>query len=176
MLPLNIPAFYGYLMRARRDLWAALEAIPDEALSKPALPGERFHSIKDLVLHIPAVEDSWLHQDILHDTPVWEVVPEVAGAEDGPHHAHKSLPDLLTYWRAVEASTLAQLPGLTAPDELACLVTVPGSKGEERFTVEGLLWHVMTHEVRHTAQIAVLLRQAGVKPPFLDLLNYLPTH
>jgi len=29
---------------------------------------------------------------------------------------------------------------------------------EERFTVDGLLWHVMIHEMRHTAQICVLLR------------------
>jgi uncharacterized damage-inducible protein DinB len=46
---------------------------------------------------------------------------------------------------------------------------------EERFTVDGLLWHVMIHEMRHTAQIAVLLRTQDIKPPFLDLLNYLPS-
>jgi uncharacterized damage-inducible protein DinB len=46
---------------------------------------------------------------------------------------------------------------------------------EERFTVDGLLWHVMIHEMRHTAQIAVLLRSQGIKPPCLDLLNYLPS-
>jgi uncharacterized damage-inducible protein DinB len=44
----------------------------------------------------------------------------------------------------------------------------------EHFKLEGLLWHVMLHEVRHTAQIAVLLRTQGIKPPSLDLLFYLP--
>nr|WP_161571020.1 DinB family protein [Granulicella sibirica] len=44
----------------------------------------------------------------------------------------------------------------------------------ERYTVDGLLWHVMIHEMRHTAQIAVLLRPLGIKPPALDLLYYLP--
>jgi uncharacterized damage-inducible protein DinB len=39
--------------------------------------------------------------------------------------------------------------------------------------VDGLLWHVMIHEMRHTAQIAMLLRTQGIKPPFLDLLNHL---
>jgi uncharacterized damage-inducible protein DinB len=33
----------------------------------------------------------------------------------------------------------------------------------------------MIHEVRHTAQIAVLLRMQGIKPPSLDLLFYLPS-
>jgi uncharacterized damage-inducible protein DinB len=28
---------------------------------------------------------------------------------------------------------------------------------EERYTVDSLLWHVMIHEMRHTAQIAGLL-------------------
>jgi uncharacterized damage-inducible protein DinB len=45
----------------------------------------------------------------------------------------------------------------------------------EQFTVDGLLWHVLIHEMRHTAQIAVLLRSQDVKPPSLDLLFYLPT-
>lgn len=143
-------------------------------LSRAVLPGERFHSIKDLILHIPMVEDSWLHEDILRDTPVWENVPALTGAQDGPNYAAFPLGTLLEYWQQVEASTLSYL-GTRTPAEEARLVTVPGSKGEERFTVHGLLWHVMVHEMRHTAQISVLLRQAGVKPPFLDLLNYMPT-
>lgn len=170
---MNIPETYAYLVRARRDLWTVLEAVPDELLSRPLLDGSRFHCIKDLVLHIPAVEDSWLHEDILKDEPVFERVPEISGAQDGPYFAETPLPSLLTYWRAVEASTLSSLEALT-PGELARQVTVNGSKGEERFTVDGLLWHVMIHEMRHTAQIGVLLRLSGVRPPFLDLLNYLP--
>jgi len=39
--------------------------------------------------------------------------------------------------------------------------------------VDGLLWHVMIHEMRHTAQIAVLRRTQGIEPPWLDLKNYL---
>jgi hypothetical protein len=39
---MNIPEAYDYLVRARRDLWAALEQVPDEVLSRPLLDGERF--------------------------------------------------------------------------------------------------------------------------------------
>jgi uncharacterized damage-inducible protein DinB len=62
---MNIPETYDYLVRARRDLWAVLEGVPDEVLSRPLLGGSRLHCIKDLVAHVPAVEDFWLHEDIL---------------------------------------------------------------------------------------------------------------
>ena len=171
---MNIPTFYDYLTRARRDLWTFLESLPDEVLARAVLPGKRFHCIKDLIAHIAAVEDSWIHEDILRDTPVWESIPGLENAQDGPFNADMPLEVLLNHWRAVEKSTLEYLNALT-PEELARAVAVDGSKGPEHFTVEGLLWHVMGHEVRHTAQIAVLSRQMGFKPPSLDLLFYLPS-
>lgn len=172
---MNIPAFYDHLIRARRDLWAVLEALPDEVLSRQVIPGERFHCIKDLLLHVAAVEDSWLHEDIQRDPPTWERTPNIE-FKDGAYFADTPLSALLDYWRAVEASTLGYLAKLT-PEEEARLVTVPRSGGrEERFTVAGLLWHVMTHELRHVAQISLLIRQAGFQPPKLDLIKYLPTH
>lgn len=168
---MNIQGTYDYLCRARRDLWAVLEQTPDEILSKPVLDGSRFHCIKDLVLHIAAVEDSWIHEDILRDTPIWEGFPKLEQAGgDGPFYAAFALAELLGYWRAVEASTLAYLPTLTDTE-----LQRPVPVGDKTHTVDGLLWHVLIHEMRHTAQIGVLLRLQGVKPPFLDLLNYLPT-
>jgi uncharacterized damage-inducible protein DinB len=157
--------YYHYLTLARRDLWTFLESLPDEVLSKSVLPGERMHSMKDLILHIAAVEDSWIHEDILRDQPVWETVKEIEGAEDGPFFAAMPLEVLLNYWRAVEASTLKYLETLNSV-ELERLV-------EERFTVDGLIWHVMQHETRHTAQLAMLGRIAGFAPPQLDLIRYL---
>ena len=170
---MNIPTFYDYLTRARRDLWTFLESLPDEVLARAVLPGKRFHCLKDFISHVASVEDSWIHEDILRDTPVWETAPGMKDAEDGPVYAGKSLETLLNYWRRVEKSTFEYLSTLTSM-ELARAVTVDGSKGLEHFTVEGLLWHVMQHEVRHTAQIVLLSRQMGHKPPALDLLYYLP--
>lgn len=101
---MNLVETYTYLRRARQTLWATLEAVPDDVLAVPMLPGDRFYCIKDLLLHIAAVHD--------------------------------------------------------APDE--------------HYTVDGLLWHVVLHEVRHTAQICLLLRLQGIVPPALDLLFFLP--
>jgi uncharacterized damage-inducible protein DinB len=162
---MTINDYYDYLVRARRDLWAFLETMPDEALAKKVLPGPRFECIKDLISHIAAVEDSWIHEDILRDQPVWETVPELEGAQDGPFYATMPLEVLLNYWRAVEVSTLKFLESLN-PAELERLV-------EERFKVESLIWHVMQHETRHTAQISMLARQLGFAPPQLDLISYL---
>jgi uncharacterized damage-inducible protein DinB len=170
---MNIHETYNYLVRARRDLWATLEAVPDEVLSRPLLDGARLHSIKDLVFHVAVVEDGWLHEDILRRQPVLNTIPALKDSDGGPIYAGFALTTLLDYWRVVEQSTLAYLAGLT-DDELKRIVIVHDAP-EERYTVDGLLWHVMIHEMRHTAQIAVLLRTQGIEPPSLDLLFYLPS-
>ncbi|WP_337868402.1 DinB family protein [Meiothermus sp.] len=169
---MNIPDMYSYLVRARRELWGALEVLPDEALSRPLLNGERFHCIKDLLFHIAAVEDSWLHEDILRDEPVFVGNALLNHTNGGPEYAGFALETLLEYWRAVEQSTLAYIAKLT-DEELNWLMSPHDDPGK-RYTVKGLLWHVMVHEMRHTAQIAVLLRTQGIKPPALDLLWFLP--
>jgi uncharacterized damage-inducible protein DinB len=170
---MNVPETYDYLVRARRDLWATLERVPDEVLSRPLLNGERLHCIKDLVFHVAAVEDCWLHEDILRHQPVLQTIPALKDtAQWRPVYAGFTLKTLLDYWRVVEQSTLAYLAALT-DNELKRIVIVHDAP-EERYTVDGLLWHVMIHEMRHTAQIAVLLRTQGFEPPWLDLKNYLP--
>lgn len=170
---MNIPEAYDYLVRARRDLWTALESIPDEVLSRPLLAGSGLHCIKDLVFHVAGVEDFWIHEDILREQPILSTTPALKDTQGGPAYADFGLETLLDYWRAVEQSTLTYLAALP-DDELQRTVTVHDSPAE-RFTVDGLLWHIMIHEMRHTAQIAVLLRTQGIKPPSLDLLFYLPS-
>jgi uncharacterized damage-inducible protein DinB len=170
---MNISETYDYLVRARRDLWAALETVPDEVLSRPLLDGSRFHCIKDLVMHIPDVEDGWINGDIRSNQMTQKAFPALMNTEGGPVYAGFALEMLLDYWRAVEQSTLTYLATLT-DDELSRIVMVDDWL-EKRLTVDGLLWHVMIHEMRHTAQIAVLLRTQGIEPPSLDLLFYLPS-
>ncbi|MDZ7632122.1 MAG: DinB family protein [Gemmatimonadaceae bacterium] len=169
---MKVTDMHDYLVRTRRDLWAALHALPDEVLSRPQLTGERFHCIKDLLFHIPAVTDGWLHEDILRVSPVLDTVAALRETAGGPDYAHVPLDVLLDYWRAVEASMTTYLTALD-DTELARVVTVHDAP-DERYMVDGLLWHVMLHEVRHTAQVCVLLRSQGIKPPSLDLLFYLP--
>ncbi len=169
---MNIPETYDYLVRARRDLWATLERVPDEVLSRPLLGGAKLHCIKDLVFHVAATEDFWIQEEILRAQPVWQTIPALKDTQGGPVFAGSVLGMLLDYWRLVERSTLAYLPTLDE-GELKRIVTVHDRPGQ-RFTVDGLLWNVMFHEMRHTSQITVLLRAQGIKPPSLDLYYYLP--
>jgi uncharacterized damage-inducible protein DinB len=169
---MNISETYDYLVRARRDLWATLESVPDEVLSRPLLDGKRFHSIKDLVFHVASVEDFWIREEILREESLRQTIPILKDTPGGPIYAGFALKTLLDYWRGVEQSTLTYLPTLT-DDELKRIVSVHDRPGK-RYRVDGLLWNVMIHEARHVAQISVLLRTQGIEPPFLDLLKYLP--
>jgi uncharacterized damage-inducible protein DinB len=130
------------------------------------------HCIKDLVFHTAAVEDCWLHEDILRDEPVLKTTPALKDSPWEPAYAGFALKTLLDYWGLVEQGTLRYLGKLT-DDELKRVVIVHDAP-EERYTVDGPLWHVMIHEMRHSPQIAVLLRTQGIEPPWLDLKNYLP--
>ena len=169
---MNIADAYDYLVRARRDLWATLEVVPDEVLSRPLLGGEKLHCIKDLLFHIASVEDFWLREEILREQPLRQTLPAFKNTRGGPVFAGFPLETLLDYWRLVEQSTLAYLPTLTDA-ELKRIVSVHDRPGK-RYTVDGLLWNLIIHESRHVAQISVLLRTQGIAPPFLDLLKYLP--
>ena len=163
--------FYDYLRRSRQDLFAFLRSLPDEAISKDVIPGERLHSIKDLVIHIAIIEDSWLHEDILKDQPVWEMTSGFPEDFEKAYHANDSLEWMLEYWLTVQKSTLAYLAKLE-PEMLKAEISMPRETGQEFFSVAQVLWHVMQHEVRHTAQIVLLARQLGFVPPQLDLIRY----
>ena len=169
---MNIPETYDYVVRARRDLWAALRGVPDEVLSRPLLDGAKLHCIKDLLFHIASVEDFWIREEILREQPVRKTIPALKETQGGPVFAGFALKTLLDYWRVVEQTTLAYLPTLD-DEELKRVVSVHDRPGK-RYTVDGLLWNIIIHEARHVAQISVLLRTQGIAPPFLDLLKYLP--
>ena len=158
---------YDYLHRSRRDLWAALKHVPDEVLSRNLLDGKRFRCIKDLVFHVAEVEDGWTHLDIQQQPPVQEGFPDLQCREffhDVP------LSSILAYWQAVETDTLRYLSTMSDA-ETARKVTPDDWRGVQ-FTVDGLLWHVFLHEVRHSAQVTALLRTQGITPPWLDYLLY----
>jgi uncharacterized damage-inducible protein DinB len=101
---MNIAGIYDYLVRARRELWSTLEEAPGEVLSRPLLGGSQFHCIQDLVHHPAAVEDGWIHKDILREEPVRNSVPALQKTENGPVYAAVGLETLL-----MEATTPLRL-------------------------------------------------------------------
>ena len=171
---MNLPELYDYLVRSRRDLWAALARVPDDVLSRALLGGERLHCIKDLVFHVANGEDFWIQEEILRQPPLYQAIPALKGTRGGPIFASFALQTLLDYWRLVEKGTLAYFATLTDA-ELQRVVSVHDRPGQ-RYTVDGILCNLILHESRHVAQISVLLRTQGIAPPALDLLYYLPVH
>lgn len=167
---MKIVTTYDYLTHARRDLWSTLESAPNEVLARDLVGGPRFHCVKDLLFHIPDVEDGWINGDIRGGQLLQASLPALQNA--GPDFSGFALDTLVDYWRQVEASTLAWMSTLRDAD-LEADVHVDDWP-EKKFTVDSLLSHVMIHEMRHTAQVALLLRMQGIKPPALDLLFYLP--
>jgi uncharacterized damage-inducible protein DinB len=83
---MNISETYDYLVRARRDLWAALQDVPGEVLSRQLLDGDRFHCIKDLVFHIAATEDFWIREEILREQLLLRTIPALKDTQGGPVH------------------------------------------------------------------------------------------
>lgn len=170
---MNPATLYDHLSHARLDLMATLRAVPDDVLRSPLLRGERFHSILDLLVHTAEVEDGWIHGDFQGLPMVQDRFPDIRAGAAAPDTT-LGLDAIEAYWQAVEADTRVYLGHLTAADLERTVTLDDWPEGHRQFTLDGLIWHVLLHEVRHTAQIAALLRTQGVKPSQLDLLFYLP--
>ena len=168
---MDAPAFYTYLTRARRELWTALRTVPEEELGRAVVPTPGARCVKDLVMHVAVVEDGWFRGDLLGRPLVrgdfgW---PEPTSTDTYWHHQERPLESLLAYWEAVEAATLAAWPELLAVAATGRRIAVDESR-PETLSADEVLWHVMGHEVRHTAQMAQMIRLLGHRPPALDLV------
>ncbi|WP_345467139.1 DinB family protein [Deinococcus carri] len=163
---MNVREYYAYLTAAREQLWNFLRALPAADLDRSLIDGDRFHNIKDLLLHVVDVEDHWVHAIALGG----------GVAERYPHDwvrpraEQYDLGWIIRYGQEVGGQTRALLD--TAPDLSRPVKLVQDDPASDTVTLDQLLWHVMTHEVRHTAQIALLIRQLGHTPPWLDYLRF----
>ncbi|WP_034341988.1 DinB family protein [Deinococcus misasensis] len=165
---MNPEMFYTYLTKARRLLWDSLRSLSDEELSRATLPGDGPRCLKDLVFHVAIVEDAWFRQDMLKQTPVYDALgPEIRSADQYWHHEHQPLEELLSYWEAVESDTLQRWPELMSLADTETRIKTFDDR-PETMSAEEVLWHVMQHEVRHTAQMVQMIRLLGHQPPSLD--------
>ena len=161
--------YYRYLAAAREQLWQFIRALPDEDLSRDLITqGSRFHNIKDLLLHVTDVEDHWIH--VIARGDGFKRAGERQYDWVQPHAEQYDLGWILAYRQEVTAATQAFLD--SGPDLERPVKLVQDDPASVTVTLDQLLWHVMTHEVRHTAQAALLIRQLGHTPPWLDYLRF----
>lgn len=166
---MNVSEYYAYLSASREQLWNFVRALPAEDLNRDVIEtGERFHCIKDLLLHISDVEDHWIHSIARNDG----VQKDGLYLHDwvSPNAAQYDLNWIIEYGQEVTRRTKAFLDSQPPLDQHIKLVQ--DDPASDTVTLDQLLWNVMTHEVRHTAQITLLIRQLGHTPPWLDYLRF----
>ncbi|MDB5046718.1 MAG: damage-inducible protein DinB [Deinococcus sp.] len=166
---MNVREYYTYLSAAREQLWNFLRALPAEELNRNLIEnGDRFQTIKDLLLHVTDVEDHWVH-----------AIARGEGVQQSgkyrhdwikPNAAQYDLSWIIEYGREVSQNTQAFLDA--EPDLNQSVKLVQDDPASDTVTLDQLMWHVMTHEVRHTAQIALLIRQLGHVAPWLDYMRF----
>jgi uncharacterized damage-inducible protein DinB len=115
-------------------------------------PGERFATVGSLIDHIFLVERRHLQR--LTGAP-----PDSKTGLSGKH-----APPLFDYGASVrrELEQFASELDEDVADEPRTFTVV---NGDFTLTPRKLLFHILLHETRHWAQIALALRRAGLEPP-----------
>ena len=128
-------------------------------------PDDNTESIGTQLLHLDAIEWSWMHEDIFgtpsDDYPGnWsEALPLRVGV---PQVEGRPLQWYVDKLDATREESLRILRGFT-DDDLKRLVgeaeTEPGVEKRSRlYTIDWIIWHILQHEAAHVGQIELLRR------------------
>ncbi|HKP51273.1 MAG TPA: DinB family protein [Chloroflexia bacterium] len=159
----QVGRYVAQLTEVRQDLKHEVERLTVEQLDWH--PDEATESIGTQLLHLDAVEWSWMHEDIFgahsDEYPgVWsEAMPIRVGV---PQVTGRPVQSYIEKLDATRDETLRILRGFTDED-LSRLVgeaeTPPGvEKRSTLYTIDWIIWHVLQHEAAHVGQIELLRR------------------
>jgi uncharacterized damage-inducible protein DinB len=156
---MDLSDYFGATWEARGRLLDACDGLTAEEWTRE-FPFS-WKSVRNLLAHVIEVEDSWITEDI-----------------EGRSWAS---PDEAEIARRYATPALARARGLEVAARTRRVVAayLPGRLREARrgkqadgtevdFTVEQILTHVFTHELRHQGQIQAMLRLLGKKAPNAD--------
>ena len=128
-------------------------------------PDAQTESVGTLLLHLDAVEWSWMHQDIFGaadaDYPgSWdEAMPLRVGVAQV---SGRPLAQYLDQLAATRAETLRVLAGFTDADLARLVGEAPPPPGREArselYTIDWIIWHILAHEAAHGGQVELLKR------------------
>jgi uncharacterized damage-inducible protein DinB len=139
--------------------WSELEDVDPSFLAENREAS--FHSVLGLLTHVGNVESAWM--DVLegdepdwarHSTKKWEKLPPV---RDYVERARERT------WGLVE--DLSQ-------EELEAEVPVPPHFARDAYTVDELLFTVVSHECFHRGEVLALFWQEDTEPPTCDYPHY----
>ena len=152
-MPLTIA--YDELLRytnEERDKWRAWFGLHPDAMDAPVQPGGRLPTVGKLIDHIFLVERRHLQR----------LTGDPLSTETGL--SGSNAPPLFDYGASVRRE-LEQFVADLDPD-VADEVRSFEVRGEQwPMTARKLLFHILLHEMRHWAQIALAVRLAGFEPP-----------
>jgi uncharacterized damage-inducible protein DinB len=148
---ISFPELLRYTQE-ERDKWRAWFTAHPEALDVAVQPGGRFETVGALVDHVFLVERRHLQR--LTDAPL-----DTKTGLSGRH-----VPPLFDYGASVRRELeqfVSDLDDYVADEPRAFTV----QSGDFVLTPRKLLFHILLHETRHWAQIALAIRNAGLEPP-----------
>jgi uncharacterized damage-inducible protein DinB len=137
---------------AEREKWRSWFAQHAAAIDAPVQPGGRLPTVGKLIDHIFLVEQRHLQR--LMGIPVSESTG-LTGSNAAP---------LFDYGASVRRE-LEQFAGELDPDVADETRTFAMRDRQLTMTPRKLLFHILLHETRHWAQVALAVRLAGFEPP-----------
>lgn len=151
MLTLDFEELHRYTLE-ERDKWRLFFELHPDAMDAPIQSGGRFPTVGKLIDHIFLVEQRHLQR--LRG----EALAEQTGLTGN------NAPPLFNYGASVRRE-LEQFVGDLDDDVAGELRTFNVRNQEWPMSPRKLLFHILLHEIRHWAQIALAVRQAGLEPP-----------
>lgn len=137
---------------AERDKWRGWFAANPGAIDAPVQPGSRFPTVGRLIDHIFLVERRHLQR--LAGEPV----------ADRTGLSGTNAPPLFDYGASVRRE-LEQYAADLGEDDADEIRTIDLRDRQWPVSPRKLLFHILLHETRHWAQIALAVRLAGFEPP-----------
>jgi uncharacterized damage-inducible protein DinB len=152
-MPLTLE--YGELLRytvEERGKWRAYLVSTPQAIDAPLQPDARFSTVGKLIDHIFLVERRHLQR--LRQEPL----------SDRTGLTGNNAPPLFDYGASVRRELEHYVEGLD--EGVADQVRTFDVRDQQwAMTPRKLLFHILVHEIRHWAQIALAVRLAGFEPP-----------
>jgi uncharacterized damage-inducible protein DinB len=159
----QIGRYVAQLTEVRSDLKHELKNLTQEQLDWH--PDDATESIGTQLLHIDAVEWSWMHEDIFGAPSdaypgVWsEAMPIRVGV---PQVMGRPMQWYLEKLDATREETLLILRGFADTDLPRLVGEAEPEPGVERrarlYTIDWIIWHVLQHEAAHVGQVELLRR------------------
>ena len=154
----GIGRYITQLTLTRRELLQQLEGLTPEQLSWH--PSDDVESIGTQLLHVAAIEWSWVFEDIFgrpgEEYSGWEeALPIRLGL---PQVSGRPLEDYLATMNQVRDDAFAALRALTDDDLPKLRPEQPAEPDSGQYTIDLIFFHLVEHEARHAGQVELMVR------------------